>query len=419
MKNKRDDVIMIQVIDDICGAGKTTYIINHIKNELQKENDTRFIYVTPYLDEVKRIRKEIPTFKEPVIDVNNDFKKKESLLDLIFENENICTTHALFRLINKDIITLLNQRNYILIIDEVLDVVSECPISKSDCKIILQECATVDKNNKVVWKDMDYTGKYNEYKRYALNDNLYLYNNQNKSVAFFWNFPYQIFSLFNETYILTYMFDCQVMAYYLKYHNVSYQKYSLDSNTHKLIPYTKRKLDKNLFDIIGDKDNRKDNSIRNRERKYNNIGENRTDLCKSWYERKTGSIENVKLLNNALRAVRKNYFKCDTGDLIWTTFKDEANKIKFSGAKQSFLSCSARATNQYQDRHFIMYGVNLFFNPILKKYFKQQGIKTNDDNWALSMLIQFVCRSAVRKGEKVRMYIPSKRMRKLFLDYIA
>ena len=66
-----------------------------------------------------------------------------------------------------------------------------------------------------------------------------------------------------------------------------------------------------------------------------------------------------------------------------------------------------------------MYGVNLFLNPILKKYFKQQGIKTNDDNWALSMLIQFVCRSAVRKGEKVRVYIPSKRMRKLFLDYIA
>jgi len=409
---------MIQVIDDICGAGKTTYIINHIKNELQKENDTRFIYVTPYLDEVKRIREEIPTFKEPVIDINNDFKKKESLLDLIFENENICTTHALFRLMDGDLIRLLQQRNYVLIIDEVLDVVSECPISKSDCKIILQECATVDKSNKVVWRDMAYTGKYNEYKRYALNDNLYLYNNQNKSVAFFWNFPYQVFSLFNDTYILTYMFDCQIMAYYLQYHNIVYKKFSLDSNTHKLIPYTKRKLDKNLFDIIGDNAN-VSSKIQKQEKKYNSIGKNKTDLSKSWYGKKEGKYSNIQLIEKQLRNVRETGFKCDTGDLIWTTFKDEANKIKFSGAKQSFLSCSARAMNQYQDRHFIMYGVNLFLNPILKKYFKQQGIETDEDKWALSMLIQFVFRSAIRNGEKVRMYIPSKRMRKLFLDYIA
>ena len=418
MKNKRDDVIMIQVIDDICGAGKTTYIIKQMQEELQKDDDTRFIYVTPYLDEVKRIRKEIPTFKEPVIDINNDFKKKESLLDLIFENENICTTHALFRLMDGDLIRLLQQRNYVLIIDEVLDVVSECPITRSDCEIILDKLATLDKDNKVIWTDKNYKGEYDEYKRYAMNDNLYLYSYEKKPVAFFWNFPYQVFSLFDDTYILTYMFDCQIMAYYLQYHNIVYKKFSLDSNTHKLIPYTKRRLDKNLFDIIGANAN-VSSKIQKQEKKYNSIGENKTDLSKSWYRKKEGKYSNIQLIEKQLRNVRETGFKCDTGDLIWTTFKDEANKIKFSGAKQSFLSCSARATNQYQDRHYIMYGVNLFLNPILKKYFKQQGIKTNDDNWALSMLIQFVCRSAIRKGEKVRMYIPSKRMRKLFLDYIA
>lgn len=419
---------MLNVIDDICGAGKTTYIIKQMQEELQKDDDIRFIYVTPYLDEVKRVKREMNNFTllpksckfvEPEFDIKSEFKKTQAFQDLIFENKNICTTHALFRLINEDIITLLNQRNYILIIDEVLDVVKECPITKSDYEDILDKHATLDNDNKVIWTDKSYTGKFDEYKRCALNDNLYAYTEKDEPKAFFWNFPYQIFSLFNETYILTYMFDCQIMAYYLKYHNVPYQKYSLDSKTHTLTQYTPRKIDKNLFDIIGDKDNRKDNRTRNQERKYNNIGDGRTDLCKSWYKRKTGSIKNVKLLNNVLRAVRKNYFKCDTDDLIWTTYKNKENTIKFEGSKSTFLACNARATNRYQDRHFIMYGVNLFFNPILKKYFQQQGIETDEDKWALSMLIQFVFRSAIRKGEKVRMYIPSKRMRKLFLEYIA
>lgn len=428
MKNKRDDVIMIKVIDDICGAGKTTYIIKQMQEELQKDDDTRFIYVTPYLDEVKRVKREMNNFAllpksckfvEPEFDIKSDFKKTQAFLDLIFENKNICTTHALFRLINEDIIALLNQRNYILIIDEVLDVVKECPITRSDCEIILDKLATLDKDNKVIWTDKNYKGEYDEYKRYAMNDNLYLYSYEKKPVAFFWNFPQQIFSLFNETYILTYMFESQIMAYYLKYHGIKYQKYSLDSKTHTLTKYTPRRIDKNLFDIIGDKDNRKDNRTRDKERKYNNIGNGKTDLCKSWFAKKTGSIKNVKLLNNVLRAVRKNYFKCDTDDLIWTAYKNKINDIKFEGFKSTFLSCSARATNQYQNRHFIMYGVNLFLNPMLKKYFNQRGIEADEDNWALSMLIQFVFRSAIRKGEKVRMYIPSKRMRDLFLDYIA
>lgn len=44
---------MITVIDSIMGSGKTSWAIQHV-NEADYCND-RFLYITPFLDEVKRI----------------------------------------------------------------------------------------------------------------------------------------------------------------------------------------------------------------------------------------------------------------------------------------------------------------------------------------------------------------------------
>ena len=45
---------MITVIDAPCGAGKTSFIIQKLKNEDFINNPV--IYITPYLNEVKRIK---------------------------------------------------------------------------------------------------------------------------------------------------------------------------------------------------------------------------------------------------------------------------------------------------------------------------------------------------------------------------
>ncbi|MFF5400921.1 hypothetical protein ACFY5J_26965 [Peribacillus butanolivorans] len=55
----------IKVIDAICGAGKTSYAIQMINERANKvgfgddepySSDKKFIYVTPFLSEVKRIK---------------------------------------------------------------------------------------------------------------------------------------------------------------------------------------------------------------------------------------------------------------------------------------------------------------------------------------------------------------------------
>lgn len=58
-------------------------------------------------------------------------------------------------------------------------------------------------------------------KKLALNNNLILF----KDKILFWLFPAEIFTLFKEVYILTYMFDAQIQKYYYDMNNIEYEKY--------------------------------------------------------------------------------------------------------------------------------------------------------------------------------------------------
>ena len=52
---------MINIIDSIMGSGKTTFMINYMK----ENPDKRFFVVTPFLEEIERIIKEVSFLKEP------------------------------------------------------------------------------------------------------------------------------------------------------------------------------------------------------------------------------------------------------------------------------------------------------------------------------------------------------------------
>ena len=55
---------------------------------------------------------------------------------------------------------------------------------------------------------------------------------------------------------------------------------------------------------------------------------------------------------------------------------------------------------------------------MIKQFFIDKNVTINEDTWALSELIQWVFRSAIREHKEINIYIPSKRMRELFKDWI-
>ena len=149
----------------------------------------------------------------------------------------------------------------------------------------------------------------------------------------------------------------------------------------------------------------------------NASGKEPFSLSVSWYEKNIKSYaEGIK---NNLYNFFRNKSKTPSNKNLWTVFKDYKKQLQGKGYAKSFLSCNARATNAYSDRTAVAYMCNIFFNPILKNFFESKGVRIEEDKWALSEFLQFMFRSGIRKGEHIRIYIPSLRMRNLLKRWMV
>ncbi|MBT2658392.1 DEAD/DEAH box helicase family protein [Bacillus sp. ISL-18] len=216
------------------GTGKTSYAIQMLK---EAEIDQKFIYVTPFLDEVQRIKQEVYNrdFKEPDA-MHGSGTKLELLKRLIGNGDDIVTTHALFAKADDELIDLLSWSNYTLVMDEVMEVISQLQVRKGDIKMMLNGGAIeITEGGKVDWKEHPrFDTTFSTVRDYAIAGNLYLVND----VVFVWSFPAKIFELFNQVYIMTYMFVGQLQRYYYDLHNIKYEYFSVIKKVerYELIP---------------------------------------------------------------------------------------------------------------------------------------------------------------------------------------
>lgn len=389
--------VTVNIVDAICGAGKTSAAINMINKSSDEE---RFLYITPYLDEVDRVIKSCPKkkFKQPEVYGS----KLEGIKYLFSQGRNIVSTHALFRMFDKDVINLVKAMNYTLVMDEVADVVEPLDISKDDLKIVLEKTEVQD-NGLLKWVDKNYKGKFGDYKRLCELNAVFYYSD----TALVYLFPVDCFKAFSNTYILTYMFDAQMQRYYYDFYGVEFKYIGVEGNSvdtyHFVDHKTELKTDygKLIKIEFGTP--------------LNSVGNNPYALSVNWYKKNIDTYKNI--LKNNIYNFFMHYSKTPSNKNLWTTYKDYVPLLKGNGYAKSFLSCNARATNAYMDRTAVAYMCNIFFNPILKDFFLSKGVRVDESNYALSELIQFVFRSAIRNGEEVYFYIPSSRMRNLFYNW--
>jgi len=118
-----------------------------------------------------------------------------------------------------------------------------------------------------------------------------------------------------------------------------------------------------------------------------------------------------------------NYFKTATGssgnERMWTCFKTYQNKIKSDlASNRNFIAINARATNDFANKKYLAYLVNRYLHPSFIQFFAQRDIHVDQDKFALSELVQWIWRSAIRNGEKIYLYIPSERMRGLLQNWL-
>ena len=394
----------IIIVDEMMGSGKSSAAINHINN-----SDERFLVITPYLDEVNRYKASCPNkhFKEPI---RRRGSKLVDIKHLLSNGENIVSTHALFQRFDQETIDLCKSLRYNLIMDEVAEVVQEYSIKKDDFNLLLNGYCEINEDGHLVWLNVnkDYSGDWlYEIKNLCDLDGLAVI----RETLLMWLFPVKVFQAFKNVYVLTYMFHSQLQRYYYDYYGLNYSYWHVagdnidnyhfapgKSSDMVYIDYHK------LIHILNDD-------------KMNILGDPNYSLSKTWYDK----YKNSALLKQAKNNLY-NYFRNIRGDNskdnIWTTFKDYKATLSGKGYTKGFIPLNMRATNSYKERTSLAYMVNIFLHPVIKGFFQDHGVTVDEDGYALSEMLQWIWRSAIRDGKEIWIYIPSSRMRKLLISWI-
>ena len=400
-----EEKIKTFIVDDIMGSGKSSAAINYIN---KSDPEKKFLVITPYLDEIKRYKQMCQSrhFKEPIY---NKGSKLDNIRELLRNGDNVVSTHALFHKFDKDLMNVCETLGYTLIMDEVTEVVEEYPITNDDIDNLLNTYCNYDENTgRMIWKEehIDYEGKFSEIKAMCISGSVVLARRH----MLLWLFPVEVFNAFEEVYVLTYMFEAQIQRYYYDYCKVPYEYLHVEGNTLETYHFENGRRNDSLDDyssLIHIVDHAK----------LNIIGKEKFALSKTWYVNNNKTAMMKQLKNNTSNFFR-NIESCSSDRALWASFVDYKTQLSGKGYTKGFLAINARATNLYRERDHLAYLVNIYFNPMISGFFQDHNIEIDEDGYALSEMLQWIWRSAIRDGKEIWVYIPSRRMRELLQNWM-
>ena len=421
---------MVRVIDAIMGTGKSTAAINYINEHCEHK---RFMYVTEYLPEASRIAQACPqaNMQEPDENTVAGNSKTAHLRELVAAGHNISCSHVLFKWCPQDILDNIKEQGYIIIIDEVMNIFEDVGVSVGDMEWMLEREALIttvlDEDGDVLRYDLnpdsDYKGvafrsfftKIGRQPIIQIREKSARKNAKAQLHTRQWLLPKQLFEASDEIYILTYMFDGTPLSAFLEINNIPVEHWCVTMGENGLTfgnsnPY----IPPYVYSV-------KDKIHICRNAKRNEIGDPETALSVNWYkrERKKSSKDKLDELRSNIRWFMrddKNVPKHHSSERMWTCFHEGYNHLVDKGFTNADVTFNKRATNKYRDRKVLAYCANIFAIPGLLKYCQAYGLTYNEEEYALSTLVQWIWRSAIRDGEEIWLYLPSSRMRR-FLDH--
>ncbi len=439
---------MITIVDAVMGSGKSSYIIDQLNTPQSQQG--KYVILLPSLTEVVRYKENLSRDYSGnrtdivALDTKESDTKADRFRKAVSEGKTVIMTHRLFsRTSAEDLQAFSNIKDYELVIDETITLVGKKTIQSTDLKALVAEgyMETVDHSSieglkyyKLLPRGEDYIDDGGQDRRDTIwsVSGKHVYQVDKQRVVFI--VPPDKLEAFKGVAILTYLFEGSETEAWLKLFGLPYDHQSLVFD-----PLTDRA--KGTMAFSG---NYGGSQFRNLlfifNHKINDIGAKKPrdkgePLSKSWFIGQKPKGAGVKKLSNNTRTFFVTHMKVDKADIMWTCFKDHRKwvatshfdpKRKKVGGKyvdlakeeEAFVSQTTRGTNDYSGRHCLAFLVNVNPYPELVTLFKNHKIIFDVENYALSRLVQWTWRSAIRKGEAVILYLPSKRMRGLLEEWL-
>ena len=405
----------IEVLDAIMGSGKTTGIIQWMLDNPHN----KYLYVSPMLTEVED---RIPTACESLGFISpstEDYRTKaDHLLQILKDGDNTSFTHSLFQDLTKEHLELVELHGYVLIVDEEINFIESYKGVYNKFDIISLETSghiKVDEGNlgRIIWTwdDMKGNTAYSKMKRLCDLGMLYCAKRDREMMVL--HLPIELVTAARRMILLTYMFDGSIMSSFMKLKGIDIVEFK--GITLSKSEYEVKTLARTLVNIKETRSTRKvkdSKSIR---------------LSASWFD-KSGSKEDLDILKSVIYNLSR---KTTKDKFLWTCKKGNSEKRKSNGTinkrsishkelnvDETYLYCGAKATNDYAHKDLLVHAYNRYSNVTVKSYLQDYGSPVAEDTAALSELIQWVWRSAIRNDQPIDLYFLSERMETLFVEWL-
>lgn len=399
----------VHVCDCIMGAGKSSASITYIN----EHPDDKIIYITPYLDEANRIHRGCPKahFVEPSNKLSQyDFKKSTHTMALIKEGKNITTTHQAFKRYTQETLNDIKQQGYVLIIDENVEVLEPFEFHPDDLQMAVDAGYITEKDGIYSIANDNYHGNALAEIFSLLKSRELIRMEDDDTNLYYWALPPDLLTSFKDVYIMTYLFEGQSLHHFMEIYHIPYSYIGIertDDGGYRFgeLPGYVPEYITHIKDKIHIVDG-----------KVNNVGDDRTALSLSWFNRGGSGVSQLK--KNVSNIYNNVWREQPAEKRLWGSFNKGYTLIKGKGYSKSFLPFNTKATNKFRDRVCLVYAVNIFMNVNEKKFYYMHGIEVDEDKYALSIMVQWIWRSAIRDGNEVYLYIPSKRMRTILENWM-
>lgn len=409
----------IYLIDMPMSCGKTTAIFNWMKAYHNKDALQKFLYISPMLSEVEdRVPLECGEmdFHFPNTEVGS---KSSDLTTLLRQGKNICCTHSLFTLMTKEHLELIRKQEYILIIDEEPNLFEAYAggYKKGDIESLEKRgLVRVNEEEKGrvewLWDDMEPNTVYSRLKRMCELSQLHCAKRSRDMLVV--HLPIDLVTSSKHTILITYKFRDSLLYHYIRMKGIEIEPIE------SLIPdiqYVKTEQQfleeaKSLITIAETPSTKK---IK------------KWSLSATWYT--NCSRDKRQAIGKAIHsiAVKHGGYK----NIVYTMPKDCTIKsgkgsgmccLRKDANLDSFLYSKARATNEYSHVNTMVHAYNRYCNlqclSYMQDYYGEYLPDNINDVTAISELIQWVWRSAIRNGEPITLYFLSERMERLFIEWL-